>query len=494
MRWFGLPSDLRVSLGERVADDAVAQVLESLDGARVIVRVGPYLHPLAATAGAALFCLLARLHAHVTLDGDAPLGPNPWQLRRLSELPDALAGVRPSPTREPVRTFIIGLGETAPADLFVGGDDWTAHLAPQPRPLAPQRTGLGVQAAATLAAAEVAKMCLGPLGMIHHRIDGALVWNLADYRRCPAPQLEAAAPRSLAVSFFGGGSVGSSAIGALCCVPDLEGFASVVDPDTFDPSHNPYRYPILTGRESDPKAGWLARRLIAGGWHATAHPERVGSWVRRRVRPGFDGIAVSSVDRVDARLEVADVLARTTLSVGVAGSAFHLQRECSFDEYACPFCQFASLASPLSQAEVYAAMTGLSPERVVQLVLGAPLRRADLEIAVSAAKLSSASAATLAGRRFEDLVRRTYAEARVHPSRAAPLVVSTPHVSWMAGVLVAAELVKAATSLPMIDRRLDLDLAGVPTGAVRRVPRDAAGRCVCASPFRRRWARRLYGG
>ncbi|MGH2771349.1 MAG: hypothetical protein ACRDJF_12635, partial [Actinomycetota bacterium] len=197
-----MPADLRVQLGGRISEGAQARTLESLDGVRVIVRVGPSLHPLAATAGAVLFCLLARLHAHVTLDGDAPLGPNPWRIRRLSEMPDALAGVRPSPTREPVRTLIVGLGETAgPADLFVGGGDWTARLAPEPQPLAPKRTGFGIQAAATLAAAEIAKMCLGPLGMIHHRIDGALVWNLADYRLRPAREIEAPAPRSLAVLF-----------------------------------------------------------------------------------------------------------------------------------------------------------------------------------------------------------------------------------------------------------------------------------------------------
>jgi hypothetical protein len=39
---------------------------------------------------------------------------------------------------------------------------------------------------------------------------------------------------------------------------------------------------------------------------------------------------------------------------------------------------------------------------------------------------------------------------------------------------------------------MDLDLTGLPQGLVRRPPADATGRCVCASPFRRRWMKRMY--
>jgi hypothetical protein len=74
-----------------------------------------------------------------------------------------------------------------------------------------------------------------------------------------------------------------------------------------------------------------------------------------------------------------------------------------------------------------------------------------------------------------------------------PVLVSAPCVSWMAGVLATSEVAKAAAGLPLVDRRVDLDLSGLPLGAVRRLPRDRSGRCLCAPPFRQRAAHRLYG-
>lgn len=72
------------------------------------------------------------------------------------------------------------------------------------------------------------------------------------------------------------------------------------------------------------------------------------------------------------------------------------------------------------------------------------------------------------------------------------VTVSAPFVSWLAGVVLAAEVDKFARGLPILDRRVELDLSGVPAGVVRRLPPDPTGRCLCQSPVRRRWARALY--
>jgi hypothetical protein len=338
----------------------------------------------------------------------------------------------------------------------------------------------------------VAKQVLGPLGMAHVPLPTELVWNLADYRRRPASPIERRRPGPVSLAVLGGGSVGSSVVGVLGCLPELTGRAVVVDDDAFDPARNPYRYPASTGAERGAKAAWLAGVLRRLGWQASHVEGTVAQWVAASPVPGFAGIAVASVDTSDGRLQVADLLAETTLSLGVDGLALHLQRERLGDGFACPFCDFIDLDPPARQAAVLAEQTGLPVERVLALALGACLTDADVAAAVAAGRLDGERAAELVGRRLADLVRRAYAQATIPTPGAAPTAVSAAYVSWMGGVLAAAEIAKAALGLPAVERRVDLDLTGLPPGFVLARPADRSGRCVCASPIRRRWMARLY--
>ena len=393
--------------------------------------------------------------------------------------------------------MVIGVGPGAPsACLFVGGDDWTARVGRVPQ-ASGGRGGLGLQAAAIFAAAEALKAALGSqLG--HVPVGDGLVWNLWDYGNQPAPQVGRAEGRLSQVVFFGSGSVGSSAAGLLATQDNLTGRAFVVDPDTFDPQRNPYRYPASTGAETGPKAEWAAGLLRAAGWTSTGCPTNVGAWVWSQAQPGVDGFVVSSVDTVAGRLQVADSLAATTLSVGVSGTALHIQREHCFDGWACPYCEFVAAATPLSQAQVHSHMTGLTVERVLQLHLRDEFLSAeDVAKVVVVGKQHPDRANELMGRRLGDLVQRIYAQAALPGAGADPraiTAVSTPFVSWMGGLFVVAELTKAAMGAALVDRRVDLELCGLPLGATSRRPRDPTGQCTCYSPHRRRWATRLYGG
>jgi hypothetical protein len=487
--------DPRVSLGQGLVLDAGTSVLGALDRVRPIIRLGDGLDPNAATAAGALYSLLVRLYPHTVLHGDAAMGPNPWRAPALALLPGLLNASRPAPTRSAERDLIIAVGaDIDAAELWMGGDEWTVDVGRSPRPARGGRFGMGLQAAAALTAAEVSKLTLGPLGMTHVSFGDEFVWNLLDYQLRPgdpAPVEPLAAVRTV---WFGTGSIGSSGAGAAACVGELHGIAHTVDPDVFDPSRNPFRYPATTGSESGPKAEWVAGSLTAAGWDARPLVGTVTDWVQLQFEPGFDGIAVSSVDRVDGRLQVADALSATTLTVGVGGLALHIQREFSFDDRACPYCQYVSVDPPMGQVEVIAQQVGLTPARVALLYLrGDPLNAEDVAGAVATQRIRPERADELIGRRIDDLIRRAYAEATVPQSGGEATAISAPYVSWMGGVFIAAELVKAAMGLPMIDRRFDLDLSGVPLGVVRRRPRDITGNCICASPLRRRWAAKLYG-
>lgn len=487
-------TDPRLSIRGRVAGPNAERVAEALDQIRPVVRVGDGLHPAAAAAIGGLYSMLARVHPHTILAGDAAMGPNPWGVDTLAALPDRLIPCRPTPASNPVADIVIGAGtDIGGAELWLGGDDWTALTGHHPAPLTPREHAFGVHAAAALTAAEVMKRTLGPLGMMNVPMTEPLVWNLLDYRLAAAGSIPTPIHRTLDVVLFGAGSVGSSTAGLLVCDPGTSGTVVVVDPDSFDPARNSYRYPASTGAEGGPKPDWVAGLLSKAGWTASGSCRRVADWTRSQEAPGWAGIAVSSVDRVDGRLDVADVLAHTTVSVGVAGLALHAQVEHCFDEFACPYCDFAGEAAPMTRIQARAQQVGLSPARVAQLDLDdTVLEPDDVAAAVAAGRVRAEQADQLVGRRLDDLIRRVYAEATVPAAGEEPAAVTAPYVSWMGGLLAAAELAKASRGLLPLDRRVDLDLSGVPLGVQSRRPRDQAGTCICSSPKRRAWASRLY--
>lgn len=487
-------TDPRVSLGIDAAAAAGAVVTDALDRTRPIVRVDPNLPPAGATAAAAFALMVARVYPHTELDGDAALGPNPWGAATVA---DALAksSVRVISSRDPDTDIVVGVGNVAASELYVSGDDWTASLGTTAVAVTASKSGLGVHAAAALAAAEVNKRVLMPLGMRCVLLPSNFVWNLLNHQLAIAPD-PGPRPRAKArLAVFGCGSVGSSCAAVLVCVDELAGEVWPVDPDSIDPSRNPYRYPALIGTETGPKADWVADLLRNIGW--TAHPfvGDVGAWVAAQPAPGVFGVAVSSVDTVEGRRDVADALALTTLTAGVAGLALHVQVEHPADDLQCPYCQFLDVRSALEQSQILAATVGLPVDRIVQLIdANAVLTAQDIEQAIARGKVHPDNAQELVGRRLADLVRRAYAEAAVPiaDQGAKPAAVSAPYVSWLAGVLLASEVDKQALGLPLLDRRADVDLSGLPLGVTSRHPRDTSGKCLCAQPIRRQWAQRLY--
>ncbi len=430
------------------------------------------------------------MHPHTTIDGDVALGPNPSGAASLCEAASLVP--RPPATRDAARDVIIGVGPVPGADFWIGGDDWTTAISIAPVDATTREVAFGLHAAAALAAAELLKLALAPFQFVHGSALPETRWNLIDYRNVPAPTVTPGSGTAIDTWLLGSGSVGSS-VAALIATCDPAGRVDVVDPDGFDPERNPYRYPAATTGTDGPKVAWVTGILRGAGWSADGHGVDVGTWATSRGGPGFDGVAVSSVDRVDARADVADALARATISVGVGGLAFHVQREHAADALACPYCQYLAVGTPMSQLALYEEQTGIPMARIDQLLGGARLDHTDIERAVAAGRIHEEASADMVGRRFEDLVRRAYAQATVRTGAGETVAVSAPSVSWLAGAVVAAEIEKMKKGLPLLDRRIDLDVSGVPTGMVRRVARDRSGRCLCANPFRIRAARRLYG-
>ncbi len=482
-------SDPRFELASHLVGAGVDECREAIEAVRPVVRVGPGLSPAAGFAAAALVHMLARLHPHTTLEGNAELAHNPWDATDVATACDGAHLPRVEATTATARDIVFSVGADGPADWWVGGGDWNVTLTAEPVPIESVTTGLGLHAAACFAAAEAFKAALAPLGFVHVSVGPALIWNLLEHQNRTVGEPGGTFSAPPPIWWFGAGSVGSSSAALALTLP-VPGHADIVDPDTFDPARNPYRYPASTPSVAGPKVLWLEQMLLDAGWEATGHAGAVADFVVSRDQPGHRGIVVSSVDRTDARADAADALAATTLSAGVAGLALHTQREHPDDDAACPYCQFLAAGSPVTQMQVYADVTGLALPRIARLLAGDRLTAEDVTVACAAGRIRADDAAAFVDRRLEDLVRNAYAQAQVTVADADVLV-SAPFVSWMAGTLLTGELAKAALGAPLVERRVDLDLSGRPTGAVRRLGRDTSGHCLCASPFRQRHARRL---
>jgi hypothetical protein len=483
---------LRLIAGTEFAGQGTA-VLEALDRVRVIVRAGG---PAMSTA--VLISLAARLLSHIELDGDAELHL-PGAPPTLSALLDRLEWLRPSAVTSATMDRVLAVGPTpGHVDLGVGGGTWTVRVGRSAQALDESGSTYGLRVAAGLAIGELVKEALAPVGWVTRPLGVDFVWNLFDYQLSTAPpDLPTRAVTRPTVAVAGVGSVGTSMVAALTEELDAPlGLVSLIDPEFFD-ARNPYRYPALiddvTGMA---KVQWAQDRLAAVGIDTDiSHQCDVGAWIRSRSTPGFDGVLIGSPDTIAGRSQVTDALARETISIGVSGMQFHIARHHLGDGLACPYCQCVPLGPASTQADVYAAETGLPIERILQLLQpGDKLSDDDVALVRAAAKLSSTPSDDLVGHRLDDLIACVYAEISIAGPTTAdrPVLLAAPQVSLIAGTLAAVEVRKAQLGIPRLDRRLDLDLTGLPQGVLRRPAHDTSGRCLCASPFRRRWMRDLY--
>lgn len=386
--------------------------------------------------------------------------------------------VRLSVPARPKRVVRVALGQVdGPADVYATSDEWSIRIGSGPvAPLSGVR-GPGTTAAAALIAAALFQISIPESP--GSRLAGQREWNLVDYAARVSPSAPTLSP--VDATLFGFGSVGSSMLLALL-VAAASGDLAVVDDDVLQ-SRNRLRYPLWIGTWRGSKAHWAERMARGSGVRVRAHAMTAGTFA--------DGVtsaprlAISAVDTTQGRAEVADVLARVTLNAGVDGLRLHVSRHGFADGLACVYCAYVDVSPPSSEVDVFVGLTGLQPGRVAQLLGGARLSRDDIEALVRAGRLDEAEAADLEGGRLADVARaRLYAAAAL--PAAVGVAVTAPFVSAMAGAVLAAEALKGAGSGNELNRRVDVDMSGWPTGFTSRRAADPTHRCLCWSPIRRR--------
>lgn len=467
-------TDPRIELFAAAEDASAAQLAHRFDRTAVVIETD-VAHAVLALS---IANLAARLWPNTRVIGPSghvsagPLGEG--SLNQVSR--SLVAAVRLTRDEAPTRTITVSLGgvPSQSAILFATTDPWSMRISPRPVGSLGGAPGPATGAAAALVTAEIFRRVVPETPGV--RLNDDFAWNLIDYRHhtLRGPRFEPAS-----ATCFGVGSVGSSLMLALLA-SGAAGEMTLVDSDVLQP-RNRLRYPLWVGPASGRKVEWIAGAYGSGTLQVIPRPETAQQFGNRLEDPPT--LAISAVDTVEGRAGVADILARETLNAGVDGLRLHVARHMFGDGLACVYCGYVDASPPASEVDTYVGMTGLSQERVTRLIAGESLSRLDVEAMVSFGRIAPTGADELVGGRLMDVARaRLYASASV-PS-LGPIGVAAPFVSAMAGSILAAEVLKPPGL--GLDRRVDVDMSGWPTGFTSRPKQDPTRRCLCWSGIRTR--------
>lgn len=470
-------TDPRAELVQRLGpSSSVDEVLHRMDSVEVCLHVAPDSALLALST--ANIC--ARLFPNISMTDSFHVDVPVFGAGKIDELATELVHtVRIAEPRRVEQRVSVAIGSTDPGlNLYCSCGIWNTRLSREPH--APLRgKGPAVAAASALAAAQITRDILPEIGGVHPA--GLWEWNLLDYTlRCIEVE---PSPSEVDFALFGAGSVGSSLIYALL-LAEAEGNLVAVDTDKLV-DRNRVRYPLWLHARGGRKVDWLRSMSVDSPLTVVPAFQSAADYVS--TMPGPLELAVSALDNVTGRRDVVDALAETTLDSGVDGLQFHVSRHSFGDGFACAYCDYVDAGELMDQASVYASMSGLAEERVQALLVGEVLSSEDLEIVRESAGISD-SLDDFEGARLHDLVRaRLYAQARVVVGESV-VAVSAPYVSALVGAVLASETLKRSSHLERyrLDRRIDIDCSGYPTGFLSRPAQDKSGRCLCASDFRLR--------
>lgn len=421
--------------------------------------------------------ITARLWPNTRVIGPAmTIAVEPFMNGHLDEGARALVAAASLSTARPVaRTISVALGKTSQsAAIFATANAWSLRVGPRPIASLDGARGPATCAAAALIAAEIFRLAVPE--MAGHRLDAPIEWNLVDYRRTT---LEAPTTQNVSATCFGAGSVGSSFVLALL-VSDAPGEMVMVDDDVLQ-ARNRLRYPLWIAPGQGRKVDWIAAICRHTRLKVVGVPRTAQEYGSELDRPPM--LAISAVDTIEGRAAIADVLARETINAGVDGLQLHVARHRFADQLACVYCGYVDASPVASELDVFVALTGLPRRRVERLLEDERLAPEDVDTMVSSRRLDPTDAHELDGAHLKDVGRaRLYAEASI--PELGQVRVAAPFVSALAGAILAAEVLK--TPGRGLDRRVDVDLSGWPTGLTSRPQQDPTRRCLCWSPIRRR--------
>jgi len=434
--------------------------------------------------------LLARLYPRIAISGTASQAT---ELRKLARQ------INPDiefETDSPGTTSICIGSAKLPDAIFPTSSGWVArvdHASAQP---SGQDNPYGAGAAASLACAELFRRVFVKTGA-----ERDFKMSLLDFGDETGSELPLKSSNLGDVVFAGVGAVGNAALWALSRDTKLKGHLWLVDAEDLT-LLNLQRYVLGTDADVSRSKVRLAKQLFQGT-RLTAEACQTALEQFAELRNGIDIPTICiSVDNVEARREAQALLPRLVVNGWTGDEALGASWHVLSRDAACLACLYQPHGQGPSATEQAARALGLSFERATLLWISRqPMTDEDFQTIGQHLGVGETTLEPWRAKSLGDLYTDVVCGAVPLDVTGVGRVETVPlaHQSALAGILMAAELVKrtnprlaaVAQAEPLVS--WDDILRPPPTLWVRPRPRETG--CICGDPdyqavYRRKWGRR----
>lgn len=436
--------------------------------------------------------LVSRLYPRISLlpqgSGAAPAAEEAIALAR--SINPAIDVEGPEET-----TVCIAIGTTTPQvgcpTIFVGSNGWTARLS-QSAPVGSGGSDLpfGAGAAACFAVANVFRLVFRdqlPGGAL----DQDLALSLLTFAR--PGEVEPKVPEVVDMGrshLVGVGAIGNGAVWALSRHKGLTGTLHLVDGEEVD-LPNLQRY-VLAGQSDvgSSKSDRAAALFLTPGLSVVPHRCKWAEYVAERGDWHFDAVAVA-LDTGADRITMQAALPRWIVNAWTQDIDLGVSRHRFGDGRACLACLYMPTGEVKSEHERLAdelQMSESAQEIKRMLQVSTPLDAGFIHRVGAAMSIPAEELMQFVGRPLREFHQAAIcgglAFTLTGGAQAVRAVVPMSFQSAMAGIMLAAELVKHAAGLPdPIANTTRINLLR-PLGSMLHDPiaPDRSGRCICADP------------
>ncbi|MCA0049444.1 E2 ligase fold family C protein [Mesorhizobium sp. B283B1A] len=436
--------------------------------------------------------LLARLYPVLAiLPLDSAASSQAQALERLAKSINPRIGIRRSGK---FATVGIVAGATRPSlrcpTFFIGSDGWAAKLShTDPVSSGSSLLPYGAGAASCFAAANVFRTIFAAQ-LTGAESDENIDLSLYSYNKT---KVRDAGPTKFSVDlgemhFVGLGAIGHGSLWTLAKQPDLSGRLHVVDHETIELS-NLQRYVLAGQAEVGMSKAVLATTVLRStALEVEAHPLKWAEYVARRGDWVFDRVGVA-LDTAADRLAVQGALPRWIANAWTQEHDLGISRHGFDDGQACLCCMYMPSVKSKDEHQLIAEELGLPDaheqvKTLLQTNAGVPddfVARVATAMAVPFEPL-----APFVGQPLRSFYQQAICGGLVFQlsggSRLVRAVVPMAFQSALAGIMLAAELVKHSAGFPMSSTTSTRVNLLRPLGPHLHDPKakDSSGRCICS--------------
>jgi hypothetical protein len=378
--------------------------------------------------------LCARLYGELHLDGDESWVSSASAVARSINPKIAIS------QKEPTHRVIVGNATWGDDAIYVRSDGWVARVLATPALTAPGfGNPLAAAAAGALAVAELFRR------VFHEHVPPLpfedVSVSLLDYTDTAGKDEALSRVHLGEVALVGIGAVGNAAVWCLSRLHCIDGCISLIDSEKIDES-NLQRYVLASDTDENTVKVELAAAALA---NTGAKLRAINKTLEHAANDGLAASVAVSVDNVEGRRIVQALLPHLAINGWTSDRGLGASWHPFADAGPCLACGYHPRGQAMGQFEIIAAAFGMNKDRVGQLwVTNAGLEKSDLEQVAAALHVKRSSLMTWRGRRIQDLYSGVRCGAVALDLSGVGRIEAVPlaHQSALAGILMAAELIK----------------------------------------------------